>query len=94
MPDVAFLTMDKAIHFIEYLGFAVILYLGFRPSGKFIALLIFSGIAFGAIDEMYQSFIPGRDVDLYDWIADASGFAAGTIIGILMTFWNDKTRIN
>jgi VanZ family protein len=40
--------------------------------------------AYGASDEWHQSFVPGRSMDLGDWIADTLG--AGVAIG-LYTGW-------
>jgi VanZ family protein len=38
------------------------------------------GIAlFGALDEWHQQFIPGRSMDLFDWLADFSGATIGTL---------------
>jgi VanZ family protein len=31
----------------------------------------------GAFDEAHQQFIPGRSMDLLDWVADAAGGGAG-----------------
>lgn len=84
-PDVSILSMDKLIHGVEYWGFAVLLTLGLtKIDVKIIALLIAFGIVFGACDEMYQSFIPGRDVDVQDWLADVFGFGIGVISGIFV----------
>ncbi|MCS6771025.1 MAG: VanZ family protein [Kiritimatiellae bacterium] len=38
--------------------------------------------AYGATDEIHQSFVPSRNPDVVDWLADAAG-AALTVVG----FW-------
>ncbi len=38
------------------------------------------GLAAGAVDEFYQSFIPGRDPSRWDWIADTSGVFFGAFL--------------
>ena len=37
------------------------------------------GILFGCIDEIWQSFIPGRNPSYYDVIADGIGVILGVI---------------
>ena len=36
---------------------------------------------FGALDELHQLFIPGRDCELGDWIVDSLGGAGGVLVG-------------
>ena len=38
-------------------------------------------VAFGAVDEAHQFFVPGRTADLTDFIADAT--AAAVVVGLL-----------
>ena len=38
-------------------------------------------VAFGAVDEVHQFFVPGRTADLTDFIADAT--AAAVVVGLL-----------
>ena len=40
-------------------------------------------LAYGASDEWHQSFVPGRSVDVADWIADA----IGVVVGVLFYHW-------
>jgi VanZ family protein len=35
------------------------------------------GSAYGIIDEVHQYFVPGRDCNVWDWIADTLGAALG-----------------
>jgi VanZ family protein len=47
-------------------------------------LLVVLGIAlFGALDEWHQQFIPGRSMELFDWMADLTGATIGTVVAIL-----------
>ncbi len=40
----------------------------------------------GVLDELHQLFIPGRDAEVGDWVADTTGAAAGLLMGArLMT---------
>ncbi|MDR0624447.1 MAG: VanZ family protein [Treponema sp.] len=35
------------------------------------------GSAYGIVDEVHQFFVPGRDCNVWDWIADTLGTAIG-----------------
>jgi len=65
--DLRFPTgFDKIVHFIEYAIFAMLYYRGLSYGGvrirwSIVIIVILSGIAFAALDEMYQSYIPRRD---------------------------------
>jgi VanZ family protein len=45
-----------------------------RVAAALVALALAAG--YGALDELYQSTVPGRDASVGDWIADAVGAAA------------------
>jgi VanZ family protein len=85
LPRVSFLTFlssDKLVHGTMYGIFAWLatraLVRGGRPLGQTI-LVVMLGIAiFGVLDEWHQQFIPGRSMDLFDWMADLSGAFIGT----------------
>lgn len=52
-------------------------------------VLAFAGVAvLGAVDELHQRFIPGRDAAVADWFADITGAALGFALG----FWLMRTR--
>jgi VanZ family protein len=78
---------DKDEHFTMYFlfGLTVVRALaGGRLSGVTLAVAVVSGLvvsAYGASDEFHQSFVPGRDCDVYDWLADTiGGFAAAAAL--------------
>lgn len=78
---------DKVEHFIAYfvLGSLLTLALHFQKKNPsitkrtFLIALILIFI-YGAIDEIHQYFIPGRDCDFFDWLADILGGSAGVVI--------------
>jgi VanZ family protein len=81
--------IDKIEHFIAYavLASAVGLWVSAprwerRPWAYF---FLIAGIAaaYGLIDEIHQSFVPGRDCNVWDWIADAAGALAGAALARL-----------
>lgn len=80
-PD--FEWSDKILHFFAFLiyGSTVQYSLMYKIKDKksfyFMCLLI--GVLFGASDEIHQSFIPGRDADIFDFIADSFGIATSLL---------------
>ena len=44
------------------------------------ALLLIIGAGDGALDEWHQSFVPGRDANLGDWMADVVGVMLGLML--------------
>lgn len=70
---------DLLLHGVEFGILALLvfrqLYLPTRIRNLYSALLIAFLIAsgYGALDEWHQSFIPGRHMDIRDWIADSLG---------------------
>jgi VanZ family protein len=77
---------DKIEHFLAYtvLAAAAGLWISsgaWRRRGWGCFLLI-AGIAaaYGLIDEIHQSFVPGRDCSLWDWLADVLGSFAGAAL--------------
>jgi len=90
LPEAAFLFSDKFNHFV---AFAVGGWLAAsarrlsRPLGNVprqLVLAIILVAAFGAIDEAFQTFTPGRTGgDLYDWIADFLGAIAGALLTLV-----------
>jgi VanZ family protein len=80
---------DKVEHFTAYALLCTMLFLCLWPSrlstpviaGGLLAL----GLAFGAADELTQPPF-GRDCDIHDWYADASGTTAAVVIMSTLAF--------
>lgn len=75
------LSHDKLIHagvfaVLGYLARVALSPLGLAP-GRAWALAALASIGWGALDEVHQSFIPNRDADVLDLLADAAGAAIG-----------------
>ena len=75
---------DKALHILEFSVLGWLLAFGFHGILKFSARLrhasaFFVVTALGVLDEVHQSFVPGRHAEIGDAIADAAGVAIGIL---------------
>ena len=82
---------DKEKHFIAYFLLSVLLNfaLSFQMKkprlSKYSHFFTFIIVAlYGILDELHQSFIPGRSCDIHDWYADISGALLGVILAFLV----------
>jgi VanZ family protein len=65
---------DKIVHFIAYFFNAVLFYVSFRTRFKKADIYaVLFAFFYGAILELGQSFVPGRDCSLLDATANFSG---------------------
>jgi VanZ family protein len=77
---------DKAAHFLEYavLGllnaYALSRTFAGLATGRALAYAALLTATFGWIDEMHQAFVPGRNADTLDVLADALGAIAGALV--------------
>lgn len=80
--------VDKIAHFGFYgvMGFFCALWR--RESGTSARGAALEGLAFvafvGAVDEIHQYWIPGRSMDFFDWLADASGGGIGALLSAFL----------
>ncbi len=85
---------DKIEHFSAYLILAVLLNLTLLVQNKFETLRKYPSLStltiiafYALIDELHQLFIPGRDCEALDWVADFIGAILGIIlINIILNF--------
>jgi VanZ family protein len=84
-PGPRSLSPDKIAHVVEYSILGALLY-GFtgdrlgRSKVMAVMFIIAVGATIGALDEAYQGYVPGRDMSIYDWIADVAGVALGAAL--------------
>ncbi len=92
---------DKIIHTILYAGFGLLLYLTLnnysntRNYAFILAIII--GTAYGASDEIHQSFVPGRTASFYDLLADIIGITLSQTIILIkdkLYFKSKKLKMN
>jgi VanZ family protein len=72
-----FSAEDKLIHAIAYALMALLAWISFSRERRpliiiFIVSVVFCSL-YGLSDEWHQSFVPGRDASLGDWLADTTG---------------------
>lgn len=78
-PPLQFQNSDKVSHLLEYGLLGLLLVRALRAtlrtrSWLFTTMLALGlGLGIGAGDEYFQSFIPGRDSTVFDWLADGTG---------------------
>lgn len=80
-PEYPFEWGDKINHALAYaimMAFALRASHALRPRAlrsRIIIALLFC-LVYGGSDELHQLFVPGRDCDALDWVADAVGATA------------------
>lgn len=83
LPSSPIMGTDKLIHFLVF-GLIATSILRALPDKlqSFQRLLIAFILTslFGMSDEIYQSFTPGRTLDIYDWVADTLGAIIACIV--------------
>jgi VanZ family protein len=72
--------IDKAVHFVLFLGFALVFYVDRQTHPGWMFL---TSVMFAAGIELIQWVLPYRDVELADFIAGAAGAALATVILLL-----------
>jgi len=87
LPQVGVGAMDKLLHFGQYVILAYLVVRGWgrierRLPGRSIFLLMAVLIAFSAFDEYHQVWIPGREPEWRDWLADLAGIMVGWSTGV------------
>ncbi len=78
--------IDKVFHFIIYLPMPWLFFLSLRASAvegikyNYFNLGIILSLIYAATDEWHQSFVPTRNMDFLDFLADAAGILAGAFL--------------
>lgn len=68
--------VDKVVHFFLFFALAANISYKYQNGTKEAPMLMWA-ILFGLLTEVLQQFVPGRDMDLYDGIADTLGVIGG-----------------
>ena len=82
----------KCAHFVEYFTLSLLVLRGIRAGRRethlgwaLIAIGIVAGYA--ALDELHQSFVPGREAAVSDLLLDTAGGVAAQLVAALFMFW-------
>jgi surface polysaccharide O-acyltransferase-like enzyme len=76
---------DKLLHLVEYyiLGYLLMRVFTTSPVSSLaenaVLATILVGILYGASDEIHQSFVPGRDCSLWDFLFNAAGVTLAAV---------------
>ncbi len=91
LPDLSYTISDKIIHALIYFFAFLLFYISLshtRRDSFFHKNSILFSIIFATIyalsDEFHQSFVPNRDADIFDFLADFAGVLAGFIFIIIL----------
>lgn len=83
-------NQDKLQHLSAYLGLAILCWRSFRHFIMHPIILAIVGLTFcslyGISDEWHQSFVPGREASVADWIADTLGAAIANLLLLKYAF--------
>jgi len=78
-PTMEFVPIDKVAHILEYALFSLLTFRSFSNLSTAISkrmavlLSLLFLVAFAALDEYYQSFVPGRSSDNLDLLSNICG---------------------
>lgn len=77
---------DKGVHFVEYGTLGALLAHALRatyPRSHSLWIWLLAAVAtvlWGALDEIHQAFVPGRNSDVADLVADTIGAVVGAAV--------------
>ncbi|MCS6897557.1 MAG: VanZ family protein [Nitrospira sp.] len=85
LPSFVWLFGDKVLHGVEYAILGGLFYRAFRwganevvrPWAALLAVLATS--LYGLSDEIHQAFVPNRESNVLDWLADSMGAVLGVV---------------
>ncbi|WOO41873.1 VanZ family protein [Rubellicoccus peritrichatus] len=76
VPNLGLFSSDKLKHLLVFGLLSTAIIRNFSLEQKGITTILIAGVAtslFGMGDEIWQSFTPGRTLDIWDWLADTIG---------------------
>ena len=73
------LGWDKANHAAAFAALTLTGCFGFPGSRRAVAGVLIALLAFGGLIEILQAYVPGRDSDVADLLADAVGILCGVV---------------
>ena len=90
LPETGFSLQDKLAHGVEFgvFGFFLLRSMNHLYGNEFkIYVFVFLvGTAYGALDEIHQMFVQGREASMGDFIADS----AGIVLSLMISWISNK----
>lgn len=77
---------DKLVHCTMYAILGLLsarAALAARGRGRVVAIVLVAIAVLAALDEVHQHFIPGRTMDVRDWMADTIGATVGIMLAAM-----------
>ena len=82
LPPATSLVSDKILHFGEFGLLGLLGGWAYFTEGRRLWLLVLFGLSFAGLDELWQSYVPGRVCDFADYIVDVAGYLVGVFVGV------------
>ncbi len=99
-PDLGITWFDKVEHFSEYFIFSLLVIralkyepVAFKGKSLYIVAALLC-IFYAGSDEFHQLYVPGRDADIFDVMADSAGTIAGVVIVNITGKLNRKKKMH
>ncbi|MEO8152344.1 MAG: VanZ family protein [Rhizobacter sp.] len=78
-PKTLSLGWDKANHAAAFAALTLAGCFGFQGSRRVVLAVLLALLAFGGLIEILQAYVPGRDSDWADLLADTVGIVCGVV---------------
>lgn len=88
--------VDKVLHFSGFMFFTLLIAAGFatffgrKNLNKFLFFVLMMGGLLSAVSEKLQDYVPIRNCDPLDWLANVSGIAIAAFIVYAMSLYTTK----
>ena len=95
-PPARFDLTDKFYHTLEYFGLGLMIARAFRSGRRGtlpvldMAMVVTLGLIVGASDEIFQSYIPGRESDILDVLADTTGVLLAQVAYLVLALFRGR----
>ncbi len=92
--------IDLIAHFLEYALFAYLCWRAFSTiktnvlQKHLLFVILVLSILYGFSDELHQYYVPGRQMDVFDFIADSAGAIAVVSLLWIKQVKHERTVIN
>jgi len=81
-PTQVDLGWDKLNHATAFAALTISGCFGFPGSRRIILLVLLGVVALGGLIEILQAYVPGRDSDWFDLVADSVGMLCGAFVAL------------